>query len=415
MSWGTPRFGSDRKPYPQALKDGDNIHRVLPPIHTAADKGVWASPCATHTCSTPKAGGDGKKRNWYTYFCVEKVTFSNGEKIVTQRCAKCDEIAAKKAEYEALQADVKQQVKDGVLSKQAASETLKPYVNWFKRNSRDFKYNVNAKLQDGTFGTFKYPAGVKKDIETIAEKFGKLRVPWSPILAHQGLWLNIVKTPADKTGSGFPEYKAEVVQDEVVKDGDTFMLPKKAPLSEEDYNAALEKCLDLNDVGYRKLTPEQVQAIVDANEEPEILDAIFKQSDKRGSAEGSPAPRGTTTTTPRTASQPEQRNGPTPSQGASNSTPPTPPKKQEMSPDDAAALRARARALLAEAEAKESKQETPPKAANEPMAKVEQKPSTAGSSGNAAASSAPPKADSAPAGDDDLGFDPDFFAQFDVG
>jgi hypothetical protein len=349
--FGDPKHTGSGATFAQACKDGVQEHRILPPIKNQRTTGKYNKD---HTCHY---GYDIKRKNSdkflpNPFYCVEEGKFVGGEWLVTQECPECREIKRVKGEKDSILAQLKDRPK---AEQDVATES---HSKWLNKHNRDYKMYVNVKQADGKFGTYKYPSKeVWKKIKAEIDAFKTRQQPIDAIDASQGLWFRITRS-----GKGYnTEYKVEVVTEAVVVEGRTIpgaSQPKLAPLTAKDAQEAAEQCLDLDDVGIRRLSLEQVQRLVSSRGDPGIVAAVFG-SDDRGTLPGQATPASTPpvqatppAAAPPQAAPPAQAPAVAPPQAsqAPQGTLPTGIPAQDPNPDQAAIL-AQVRDLLAKARA----------------------------------------------------------------
>lgn len=361
--FGAPVHQQERKAFPEGPKKGENIHRVLPPILNQRESGKYVM---SHTChygyGLKREGSDKEFPN--PFYCVEEGNWVNGRFVVTQDCPECQAIKFVKTQKEAIAAKMKSEGK----SDSEVAQATASHDKWLRKHNRDFKQYVNVKDVSGRFFTAKYPQKeVWKKIKGIIEDWKSRAIPVDPIAANQGFWFRIVRT-----GEGFKtEYTVDIVQEEVVVNGQVIqgaMQPKRAALTSEDAKKAKETCMDLADVGIKRLTLDQVKRLVASKGDPKVVEAIFAASTKvEKRVESAPVEE-----SPLPADEPEEKpvEVPVQTQPAAARTvevDPSPvvtsPPKTSESPED---LLAQAKALMERAKKAQ--------AATEPLAKVEVKP-----------------------------------------
>lgn len=266
-----PKHGSDRKGFPEGLKDGVQEHRVLPSMDGT---GKYVRD---HTChygyGTKMNNSDKEFPN--PFYCVEEGKFVTGKFVVLVECPECQEIKRVKGEKEAIEADMKRASN----TKEEIEAAVASHAKWLNKHNRDFKFYVNVKDAAGRFFTVKYPSkNIWKPIQAFIEKYKNQRIPIDAIAASQGLWFRITRS-----GKGFKtEYAAEVVTEDLIVNGqivDGATKVKQGPLTPDDYRKAKESCLDLRDVGIRRLSHEQVARLVASRGDPTIIQAVFAGSD----------------------------------------------------------------------------------------------------------------------------------------
>lgn len=355
-----PKHGSDRKGFPEGLKDGTQEHRVLPSMDGTGKY------FRDHTChygyGTKMNNSDKEFPN--PFYCVEEGKFIAGKFVVLQECPECREIKRVNTEKEGIEADMK---KAGSSDAEIAA-AVESHEKWLRKHNRDFKFYVNVKDSSGRYFTVKYPSKqVWKVIEAKISEYKARRIPIDGVAASQGLWFRIVQS-----GKRFKcERVVDVVTEDVIVNGQVVegaSKPKLAPLTGEDAKKARETCLDLRDVGIRRLSLEQVARLVASRGDPTVIQAIFAASDPkaqtvttRGDAEVEEVSRAEKPAVSRAADAmiagaiapvvAEVRASVTPSQ-ATPTTPPAAVTKPVTAPSGAesqAELIARARALMEQA------------------------------------------------------------------
>jgi len=270
----TVKEANDFKPFPRGLKDGPNRRRVLPGIHSCSETGEWAKKYSTHTYAIPRED-DPEKKDYVTFKCLEVVDWVNREKVVLEKCDECVLIEDREAEYKRLHVKLGEELKNGLRTKDEVRKLLRPHVEWKKRHSRSFWWAINVVDSDGKYFTEKWPNDVKKQFDALKKKLKDQDNIGAILPIDQGVWVDIVKTPGNETGTGFPAYKVEVVM-ERMPDGSK--KEKLAPIPPESSIDAEKSCWDLNDPGVVTLTREQVHALVSSGDSPEVVRGIFKQS-----------------------------------------------------------------------------------------------------------------------------------------
>ena len=283
--FGTPKHSSSGASFAQGLKDGAQEHRIVPPIKNQRSTGKYFKD---HTChygySTKRKNSDKELPN--PFYCVEEGKFVGGEWVTLQECPECREIKRYKGEKDSILA----QMKDRPKSEQEAAVDV--FEKWLRKHNRDYKMYVNVKMADGKFATYKYPSKeVWKKVKAEIDAYKSRHQPIDAVDASQGLWFRIFRS-----GKGFnTEYKVEVVTEQVVVEGRVIpgaSQPKLAPLTAQDAKDAAEQCMDLDDVGIRRLSLEQVKRLVESKGDPGVVSVIFSSDDKGtlpGQSEPAPA------------------------------------------------------------------------------------------------------------------------------
>ena len=273
--FGTPIFDSGKRSFPEGPKKGSQEWRILPPILSQVATGKFVLPHSSHYgYGTKKQGTDKEIVN--PFYCVEESKWVAGKLVILQECPECQAIQMVKAQKAQIEISMQKEGKSAA-EIQSATESHK---NWLSKHNREFKFYANVKDSSGRYFTAKMPGkSVWKKIETLIGDYKNRRVPIDAISASQGLWFRI-----SRSGEGFgTEYDVEVVTEEVIINGqviDGAQKPKLAPLTVEDANKARNACMDIGDVGIRRLSLEDVKRLVSAKGDPEVVAAIFAGSDR---------------------------------------------------------------------------------------------------------------------------------------
>jgi hypothetical protein len=275
--FGAPKHSTDRKTFPEGPKEGSTEFRILPPILVQRESGKYVQE---HTChygyGTKLEGSDKERPN--PFYCVEQGKWVSGKFVVTQECPECQAIKLVKNQKDRIEA----QLKSEGASKDAIEEATKSLSPWLRKHNRDFKQYVNVKDAAGRFLTMKLPQkDVWKVIKKHIEEFKARKIPYDAIAASQGLWFRV-----NRSGKGIKtEYSVEVVTEDVIVAGQVVpgaSKPKSGPLTAEDAKKASESCMDIGDVGIRRLSIEQVQRLVASKGDQAVIAAIFQSSDPVG-------------------------------------------------------------------------------------------------------------------------------------
>ena len=325
-----PQHQSNFKPFPQSPKDGEQEHRILPGIHTQG--GMYHKGWAIHYGAMKKVGD---KTIPMPFICVEEVEWVAGEKTITRPCAACNDNKAKKQWVDAQTA----KMTEAGASKEEIAEKLKKQLEWVRNHNRSFGEYVNVKDSSGKYFTARYPSKeVWKKVQEFVQKYAKLAKPIDAVKASQGLWFRITRSGKGQYNT---EYKVEVVMEDVVKDGETFQRPKLAPLTPDDAAKAKAGCYDLNDLGFKVLTPDQVTELVQSKYDDSVIKRLWASSANNHTTASEPAPEAQEATkAPAAATQP-----PAPKVEAPAPAPKAPAPSPEV---EAAKAQARIAALQAE-------------------------------------------------------------------
>lgn len=316
--FGKPRYGFTGS-NSWGLKEGDNIYRFMPPMHSLAEKGVWSVYDGTHfgyAGRDPQAPNDPSKTRTRTFLCIEKKG-RNG--IVEQSCPESERIAEYKAQADAREAELKA----AKVPEDQIKTEMSPYVAWLRAHNCSWKHHINAMNEKSEFGDLSIPHRTRKQLD---EKFKELREKHNidPLDPEQGAWINI-----RRTGKKLDVVDVvEIVQEQVdIGGGRKAFVVKSGAMTPEQCATALEQCRDLSMLGTR-LSYEQIERLVACSGDPAEVDAIFGTAgvQEKKSADKAPASSSTKTT----ASEPTQL---PPANVKKDAAPP--PAQSEPSPDTA--------------------------------------------------------------------------------
>jgi len=319
--FGKPKYGFTGSNN-WSIKEGDNIYRFMPPMHSLAESGRWTVYDGTHfgyVGRDPQAPNDPSKKRVRTFLCIEKKGRGG---IVEQNCPESDLIAQYTEERDAKEVELK---KAKVPEDQIATE-LAVYNAWLKAHNCSWKHHINAMNQQGQFGEVQVSHRTKKKID---DKFKELREKENidPLDPEQGVWVNIRRVGKKLEA----EDTIEILTDEqVIPGGRKAFVTRLAPLTPEQCAAALEQCRDLTTLG-TVLSYEQIEALTKCSGDPSEVDAIFARSEKKPTNANSPKPQttetaqstNTTTTSPRSVLTPPTTSAPPP-----QANPPSPPAEK---------------------------------------------------------------------------------------
>lgn len=279
MGFGNPNNGNGNgnfKPFPKNFPKAGEPYltvRILPPIHSCENTGDWFVGHTQHWGYSVPRANDPSKKVIMSFRCIEETAWRDGSRVVTKVCPECAEIALKRAEFNAAEARLKQEGR----GKEEIKKTLEPLQNWLFSHNKDFKFYMNVKFLDGSYGTLRVPSKVKKMIDSIRNDLRNGPNKYDIVAADQGYWLvlGVIEGRGAQT-----VYKCEVMTENVVINGDTYQKPKKAPLTPEDAEKAEAVCYDLRHIGIRRLAADKIQMLVESHGEINTVKAIFGSSER---------------------------------------------------------------------------------------------------------------------------------------
>ncbi len=269
--WGKAKYGSDdfkRTGKPGKLP-GNNFIRILPPLHSLAEEGIWAVYRTTHWGYSGVSSKDPTKPVVRPFLCIEDKDRRTG--ITRVECAECNLYNLKDKEAEALEAKLKA---EGRTDDQIKGEMEEQNL-WLQKHSPERKWYLNVKYKDGTFGDYKINHKThKKGIDNkIKELFAEQEI--DALDPDQGVWFNI-----KRTGNGFDtpdtiEIEMESVEAEVNGKKVRVQQIVSAPLTVEDFERATKELRDLSTAGGTVLTASQIRDLTKSSGDPEEVDAIM--------------------------------------------------------------------------------------------------------------------------------------------
>lgn len=279
MGFGNPNNGNGNgnfKPFPKNFPKAGEPYltvRILPPIHSCENTGDWFVGHTQHWGYSVPRANDPSKKVIMSFRCIEETAWRDGTRVVTKVCPECAEIALKRAEFNAAEARLKQEGR----SKEEIKRTLEPLQNWLFSHNKDFKFYMNVKFLDGSYGTLRVPSKVKKMIDSIRNDLRNGPNKYDIVAADQGYWLvlGVIEGRGAQT-----VYKCEVMTENVVINGDTYQKPKKAQLTPEDAEKAEAVCYDLRHIGIRRLPADKIRMLVESHGEVNTVKAIFGSSER---------------------------------------------------------------------------------------------------------------------------------------
>jgi hypothetical protein len=331
------------------IKEGDNKYRLLPPMFSLIDEEKYTAYHGVHW------GYEGVDRNNPTqtqkrpFRCIQE-RGRNG--MTLQECPACAFYDLEEKRVEAQEAELLTSLRKEGKSDKEIEEIIDTALGadkyWLQTHNVDRKHYINAMTEDGTeFGQFLVSHRTKKAMD---EAFDRLREEdgIDALDIDQGVIVNIRRTGKKREAVDSVEF----VTEKLAGGGRKIKL---RPLSEEEQERALKECKDLTTVGGTVLSFDQISAIVEANGDPQAIEAVFQGARQERSPKRAPAP---------------QKPAPTPAPAPA----PTPPPAQEkpaVDPAVAARLAAIAkRKEEQEAAARKAKEEAEAAAAAAAQAPV---------------------------------------------
>lgn len=290
----TVNFGGNSGPRKSIRKVPETglTARLLPPLHSCSlpgpNAGRWAIMHKQHFgFDTVSASGD---RSWNTFYCVEEFDFKT--RTITKPCPSCEDNKQKKALFESSKKELGFAGKTG----DEIKRLTEPLDNWLRKHNLDAKWYINVKTVEGEYCTLKIGTKLKKKLDTLIKE---LREPTRPgrqpidvFDPADGIWLDFTRT-----GKGFDsDYDVRCSMETKMVNVDGVSTPvevyRKAPLADDEKEAAEQTTYDLSDIGIRRLSYQQVVDLVRCDGNPDAIDGIFKagtQAPMGGTYTGAPA------------------------------------------------------------------------------------------------------------------------------
>lgn len=288
MGFGKPKYGSGAGKCPTwGLDMGDNIYRILPPMHSLAESGRWSNYVRTDWGYAGTDSQNPGKTRVKPFRCIQVENRRTG--MVEEECPEDSlregykqRAQAREAELRAQHAALKPEEIDVIVDREMA-----PLRTWLRAHNQDAKHYLAVMNEKRIFGHLKINHTDKKKLDL---KFDELRKNQAidPLDLEQGVWVNfrrISKNGLDDIIDFVTEKVTATINGREVQVQQIIM----APLAADEVTRALEEVRDLTDVGGFILTHEQVLALTQAGEDPEEVDRIFAMNRKEKSTKA-PAP-----------------------------------------------------------------------------------------------------------------------------
>jgi hypothetical protein len=257
-----------------------NIFRILPPMKSGLEDGIWAAFFAQHFGYSGVDKVDASKQKARPFACPKKENFTT--KMVTVGCAECD----KREAQEALLAARKAALEAEGHSEEEIDSILAPLKSWCKNHNQDRKWYINVVNQKNEFGVIAIPHKAYQKLKAVIKRLMEEDGRPDPIADYdKGVWFDFRRTGKGRN----TEYDVLVVEETIdVGGGRKAKVVKDAPLTDAQLEQALKECPDLI-VGalMRVVSPEQVAMLVASSGDPEEVDAILGSA-QRVEASASP-------------------------------------------------------------------------------------------------------------------------------
>lgn len=260
------------------LQKGSARYRIGPAYGSLAASGRWNLSIRQHYGY--RVTGDEQNPNGFprTFICPEE---RNKSDMVTTACAECADIEALKEKLTLRE----QKLIDEGKSEEQINTILGSQKKYLKEHNLDKKHIVLAKNDQGEWGVLWLPW---KALEALINRRQKIREEdgIDILSTKEGAWVEFTRT-----GDGFRDtaYACDAVYEmETLPNGKKAKSIKQESLAEADFDAIVASCPDLSTVGTR-LTPEQIERLVESKGDMDVADAIFKEA-REVRKESSPKP-----------------------------------------------------------------------------------------------------------------------------
>jgi len=267
---GKAKIGKQTRTYAKTFKlvspkPGETstaVYRLMPPIKNCAPTGQWNKFYSVHYGYSVVDPNDPTRLVQRPFVCVEKKNWRTKE--IEVQCPACEK---EQQAFIALKEATERYKQEGMSEEEIKTATSVLSTEKQKYNS-DRKYHIHVMTPEGEFGTLKLSG--KNSFKPLEMKINDLvgndLDPFSP---EEGVWFEF-----KRTGSKLNAVDTiDIVKDNISKTQSTIRM---APLSDEQLTKALEILPDLNEM-YTIISPQQVQQIVDADGDPEIVQKVFDQ------------------------------------------------------------------------------------------------------------------------------------------
>lgn len=313
--FGVPTQGGGD--YLKAVKipKGITVGRLIPPVKSQKATGKWSLYHAVHYGAQGKNKKDASSTKLWAkpFLCIQHKDMRT--QMITQECPKCEQVKAKEAELKAREGEIRAELKgrpeDAVKKALKADQVYVFLKDWAKAHNVDRHHYINLKLVTGEVVTMKIPGKCKKALEEEIKKLRARKVdPFDP---KAGVYFEFNRSGEDTE----TVYTVTVAREEIKgPDGQTYERNKAAPLTVSDVEQIKARAMDLASAhGATSLTEEQIRSVMECDEDPESVDAIFDAAQPAAQEQAKPAavkPASTPTPAAKPAAKPAPAPAPEP-------------------------------------------------------------------------------------------------------
>lgn len=190
--------------------------------------------------------------------------------MIVKECALCYKADLKKEQRDNYQLELKSKGK----SDEEIKQLLAPLNEWLRKFNIDGKWVMFVRDAAGDYNRLHLSHKTFGDLESEMKKFSdsKKMNPRSP--NNMVVWA-ITRVGKGKDGGKLVE-KVAPAKEEVTRDGETFERIKVLKLTEDDLRKAWKEYEDLDVDESFVLTAEQIEALANCNEDPEVVQRIIE-------------------------------------------------------------------------------------------------------------------------------------------
>lgn len=274
------KFFKLRTPDPKKNEEKTElILRILPSMKSYRDSGTWRFFYGQHYGYQGNNPRDPSKPRARPFGCIQK---KNKDKSIKVHCPKCDQIEAKRKQYDARAEDL---LKSSGLDKDSrefkdlkqTDTKLKVLGEWLRKHNCDKKFWINVMSLNGEFGVLQLSYKTSEDVLLPLLKELRDKEKVDALDPMGGVFLRFTRTGKNPQVVDAVEVYTETVQ----VDGRTFKEYKSAKMTPQQIERALKVCPDLAKDVVKMISAETIQALVDCNGDPDVVDKIWPQESKK--------------------------------------------------------------------------------------------------------------------------------------
>src|SRR5216683_559540 len=280
--FGTARIGGGDYQKAKKIETGITEARLIPPVKSQKATGRWSLYHRIHYgyYGVNRRDPTSDKLWAKPFLCIEEKDMRL--QMITKACPKCEQVKDKKAALDEREAEIRKELKGrpeqdikGTFKSDPVYDTLN---KWRIQHNIDGHYYINVKYVDGSVGCMKIPSKSKKALDEQIKNLLAKKI--DPFALNAGVFFKFSR------------------QGEQIK----------------------TKAMDLLTAhGATVLTEAQIKALVECDEDPATVDAIFDQVQKATPAEqvasspaAKPTPKPVQTPAPTPAAKPVVKTAPAP-------------------------------------------------------------------------------------------------------